>query len=59
MMSNVELTIWLLDKFNETTARDYFNNLEQKIETQELSEIRFQETNNFFNSEEESGVKCN
>jgi hypothetical protein len=57
LSANFELTIWFLETFNETTAKDYFDILTQKISTQELAKISFQETNTFFLYDEERGVK--
>jgi len=37
----MELTIGLDEKFNASTAREYFGSLAQKIEIQELNEISF------------------
>ena len=51
MSSNFELTIKLLEAFNEATARAYFGCLARKIKTQGLTEIIFKETNDFFPSE--------
>ena len=57
-VSNVELTIALLDEFNETTAEEYFGILAEKITTEGLTEITFQTTNDFFPSDEKRGVYC-
>ena len=58
MVSNVELTIALLDKFNATTAEEYFGILAEKIENEGLTEITFQTKNDFFPSDEKRGVYC-
>ena len=48
MASNFELTIRLTDHFTEKRAQKYFSSLEDKIKTEELTEIIFKESNDFF-----------
>ena len=59
MSSNFELTITVNEACNETTARDIFGLLAEKIRTQGISEITFKSTNDFFVSDEKSGFNCN
>ena len=58
LSSNVELTIELSEAFNQTKAREYFGSLAEKIKTEGLTYVIFKETNDFFPSDEKSGVKC-
>jgi hypothetical protein len=58
-MSNFELTIMLTEKFNEKAAKDYCDHLIKKITTKGITEIIFEPTNHFFESDEEKGIICN
>ena len=48
MASNFELTINLTDRFTLAHAKEYFHSLEDKIKTEELTQIIFKASNDFF-----------
>ena len=53
--SNFELTIELKANFTLANARAYFDSLVQKIEAEDLTQITFKESNDFFTPDEEKG----
>ena len=55
--SNFELTIKLTDAFTFANAREYFDSLALKIETENLTQIYFKERNDFFLPDEEKGFE--
>ena len=57
LTSNFELTIKLKDEFTEENARDYFDLLAYKIKSEELTQINFKESNNFFLPDLEKGFE--
>jgi hypothetical protein len=59
MASNVELTISLRDAFTEANAREYFDCLAQKIICEDLTQIVFKESNDFFLLDLQKGVDPN
>ena len=56
-MSNFELTIKLFWAFTLANAREYFDSLALKIETEDLTQIYFKERNDFFLPDEEKGFE--
>ena len=56
MASNVELTILLTNNFTFDNAREYFNGLRQKIIAEDLSQIIFKQSNEFFLPDPQRGV---
>jgi hypothetical protein len=56
MDSNFELTIMLWDNFTLTNAREYFEDLKQKIVCEDLTQIIFKQSNNFFLPDSQRGV---
>ena len=56
MASNVELTILLTDDFTLNNAREYFDGLRQKIIAEDLSQIIFKTSNEFFLPDPQRGV---
>ena len=53
--SNFELTIELTDNLTLANARAYFYSLVQKIEAEDLTQITFKESNDFFTPDKEKG----
>jgi hypothetical protein len=56
MASNLELTIRLTANFTLANAREYFDALRQKIISEDLTQIFFKESNEFFLPDPERGV---
>ena len=59
MASNVELTIEFTDKFTLGNAREYFDGLRKKIIAENLSQIIFKQSNEFFLPDLQRGVVPN
>ena len=57
MASNFELTILLKDNFTLANSREYFDNLKQKIISENLTQIIFKESNSFFVTDPQRGVE--
>ena len=60
--SNFELTIKLEANFTLANAQAYFDSLVQKIEAEDLTQINFKESNDFFTPDKEKGFEpfqCN
>jgi hypothetical protein len=57
--SNFELTIMLMEAFTLANAREYFDCLAQKIKDEDLTQIIFKESNDFFLSDLHRGVNSN
>jgi hypothetical protein len=51
-VANFELVMYLNDHFNEDIAKKYFDALAKKIKEEDLNEIIFKVTNDFFISED-------
>lgn len=51
-VANFELVMYLNDHFHEDTAKKYFGALANKIKEEDLNEIIFKVTNDFFISED-------
>jgi hypothetical protein len=56
LASNFELTISFSDAFEEANALGYFGGLAQKIKDEDLTQIIFKESNDFFLSDLHRGV---
>jgi hypothetical protein len=56
LASNFELTIELFEEFNEANAREYFDFLALKIKSEEITEITFKESNDFFFPDLDKGI---
>jgi hypothetical protein len=56
MASNFELTIDLTANFTLANALEYFDALRQKIISEDLTQIVFKQTNEFFLPDPERGV---
>ena len=59
MASNVELTISLTDDFTLSNAREYFDGLRQKIIAEDMIQIIFKKSNEFFLPDPQRGVAPN
>ena len=59
MASNVELTIKLTNNFTLANAREYFDSLSYKIISEDLKQIIFKESNDFFVPDPQRGVEPN
>ena len=57
MASNVELTIKLTNNFTLANAREYFDSLSYKIISEDLKQIIFKESNDFFVPDPQRGVE--
>ena len=53
--SNFELTIKLTANFTLANAQAYFDSLVHKIEAEDLTQITFKESNDFFPPDEKKG----
>ena len=57
--SNFDLTIKLTENFTLANARAYFDSLVQKIKAEDLTQITFKESNDFFTPDKEKGFEPN
>jgi hypothetical protein len=48
--------MWIYEEFTATAAKEYYGFFAEKIKTQGNTEITFKETNDFFVTDEKSGV---
>ena len=59
LVSNFELTIQLYENFTLANAREYFDSLRQKIISEDLTQIIFKQSNDFFPTDLQRGVQPN